>query len=304
MTGTRNKLIRGITFTVLILSVTMCVFHLYASFVGTITVMRQRVFHVGVVLMIATLTSLNKKLKDETWQPKGYQVALEAVRDVLIITFALMGTIYLYVIDSSIYNHITRYTLFDVIIGACVVVSVLEVSRRLIGWIMPCIAVVAILYAKFGHLLPDIVACKGYTIRRIFAYLFLSQDGIYGTPTGVSAQIVIMFIIFGAFLTYSGAGKAFIDISYSMFGRFRGGPAKVSVIAAALFGMINGSAVANVASTGSLTIPLMKRVGYSPEDSGASVLSLLPVGRLCPPSWAQPPLLWLRLSAWTIRQSL
>ncbi|HAE81582.1 MAG TPA: C4-dicarboxylate ABC transporter permease [Lachnoclostridium sp.] len=275
-----KKVFSGIT---LALGVFMCLFHLYASLVGTVTVMRQRVFHVGLVLIIATLASVKKKLNDESWNPTPGQWALEVARDIFITASAAIGTIYLYVIDKQIYKHVSWYTWFDVIIGVCVVLSVLEVTRRLIGWIMPCIALVSILYAKFGNLLPAVAACKGYSIKRITAYLFLSQDGIYGTPTGVSAQTVIMFIIFGAFLSYSGAGKAFIDLSYSLFGRFRGGPAKVSVVASALFGMINGSAVANVASTGSLTIPLMKKVGYEPEDSGAICAVASTGGQIMPP---------------------
>lgn len=269
--------------TLLVLGVILCVYHLYASLIGTVSVMRQRVFHVGLILIIAMLSGVQKKLKDTNSKLSPLKLGFEIISDLFVLISAAVGTVYLYVIDAEIYMHVSRATQFDIILGVCVVVSVLEITRRLIGPIMPSIAIITVLYAKFGNYLPDIAACKGYNIRRIASYLFLSQDGIYGTPTGVSAQTVIMFIIFGAFLTYSGAGHAFIDLSYSLFGRFRGGPAKVSVVAAALFGMINGSAVANVASTGSLTIPLMKRVGYSAEDSGAICAVASTGGQIMPP---------------------
>lgn len=283
MNNTRERFSTFLNYTLLALGVLLCVYHLYASLVGTVTVMRQRVFHVGMVVIITMLNGFNKSLKNADSKLNKFTLTWEIISDLFILVSATVGSTYLYVIDEKIYMHISRATKFDVFIGACMVIAVLEVTRRLIGWIMPAIAVASILYAKFGNLLPSIAACKGYTIRRIVSYLFLSQDGIYGTPTGVSAQTVIMFIIFGAFLTYSGAGKAFIDLSYSMFGRFRGGSAKVSVVASALFGMINGSAVANVASTGSLTIPLMKHAGYTPEDAGAVCAVASTGGQIMPP---------------------
>ena len=267
----------------LVLGVVLCSYHLAAAMLGTITVMRQRVFHVGLVLLITLFTTLRKRLDNPNWNPGKLQIFWEIGSDLALFFFAVTGTIYLYIVDESIYLHVFRPTRLDVLLGAGMVFSALEITRRLIGSIMPSIGLCAILYAKFGDLLPAAAANKGYSLRRIFSYLFLSQDGIYGTPTGVSAQVVIMFVIFGAFLTYSGAGKAFIDLSYSLFGRFRGGPAKVSVIASALFGMINGSAIANVASTGSLTIPLMKKVGYSPEDAGGICAVASTGGQIMPP---------------------
>lgn len=208
MNNTRERVFTFLNYTLLALGVLLCVYHLYASLVGTVTVMRQRVFHVGMVVIITMFNVFNKRLKNADSKFNKFTLTWEIVSDLFILVSATVGSTYLYIIDEKIYMHISRATKFDVFIGACMVISVLEVTRRLIGWIMPAIAVASILYAKFGSLLPSIAACKGYTIRRIVSYLFLSQDGIYGTPTGVSAQTVIMFIIFGAFLTYSGAGKA------------------------------------------------------------------------------------------------
>ncbi len=283
MDAIQKKISVSLNNLLIFLGVVLCTYHLYASMIGTVTVMRQRVFHVGMVVIITSLTVFNKRLTSTEHPFTAPQLTWEVISDLFILFSAVVGSAYLYVIDEKIYMHISRATKFDIFIGTCMVISVLEVTRRLIGWIMPAIALASILYAKFGNLLPAIAACKGYSVRRIVAYLFLSQDGIYGTPTGVSAQTVIMFIIFGAFLSYSGAGNAFIDLSYSIFGRFRGGSAKVSVVASALFGMINGSAIANVASTGSLTIPLMKRSGYKSEDAGAICAVASTGGQIMPP---------------------
>ncbi len=274
------KLLEG---AMVVLGVLMCGFHLYASWVGTFTAMSQRTFHVGMILLIACLGTMVKKLKDENWKPNVLQLSYEVASDLFILFMSSVTLIYLFVNDSQLFMHIGRPTNLDVILGLALIYSVLEVTRRYIGWIMPCIALVFVLYAKFGNYLPAAMASKGYTWKRIGTYLLLSDDGIFGTPTGVSATVVIMFIIFGVFLQYSGAGHAFIDIAFSFFGRVRGGPAKVAVVASALFGMINGSAIANVASTGSLTIPLMKKVGYDGETAGAVSAVASTGGQIMPP---------------------
>ena len=279
----KEALVKGLNYAMIILGVIMCGFHLFASWVGTFTTMSQRTFHVGMVLIIACLGTIVKKLKDENWKPNALQMAYEVVSDIFIIFMSAVTLIYLFVNDSQLYLHIGRPTNLDVILGLSLIFCVLEVTRRCIGWIMPCIGLVFVLYAKFGNLLPAAMANRGYTWKRIGTYLLFSDDGIFGTPTGVSATVVIMFIIFGVFLQYSGAGRAFIDIAFSFFGRVRGGPAKVAVVASALFGMINGSAIANVASTGSLTIPLMKRVGYDPETAGAVSAVASTGGQIMPP---------------------
>jgi TRAP transporter 4TM/12TM fusion protein len=268
---------------ILVLGVILCSFHLTASWMGTFTAMRQRTFHVSMVLMIALLANLSKRLKDENWKPSKLQIAFEIVSGIFIMGSAVVSLLYLYIYDADLVLHIGRATTFDFVLGLCLVISLLEVTRRSIGMIMPGIAIVFILYARYGNYLPAAMANKGYSWHRISTYLLLSDGGIYGTPVGVSATVVIMFIIFGAFLQFSGAGKAFIDLAFSVFGRFRGGPAKVAVVASALFGMINGSAIANVASTGSLTIPLMKKVGYEPEVAGAVSAVASTGGQIMPP---------------------
>lgn len=279
----KHKISKGLNQCIVVLGVILCGFHLYASWMGTFTAMRQRTFHVGMVLIVALFGTITKKLNDENWHPNMGQLVFEVVSDIFLVVSSATALLYLYINDAALVMHIGRATTFDFALGICLMISVLEVTRRCIGWIMPCIALVFVFYAKFGNYLPDAMASKGYSWKRIASYLLLSDDGIFGTPIGVSATVVIMFIIFGAFLQFSGAGQAFINLAFSVFGRVRGGPAKVSVVASALFGMINGSAIANVATTGSLTIPLMKKVGYEPEVAGAVSAVASTGGQIMPP---------------------
>jgi TRAP transporter 4TM/12TM fusion protein len=170
----------------------------------------------------------------------------------------------------------------DVLFGWITILLVLEMNRRITGWTLPIIGTIAILYARFGNLIPGKMGHRGYDWERIASYLF-GLDGIFSQPLAVSAKYVFLFILFGAFLDRSGAGRFFIELAMSLFGRIRGGPAKVAVVASALFGTISGSAVANTAGTGSFTIPMMKRVGYNPVFAGAVEAVASTGGQIMPP---------------------
>lgn len=273
-----SKAYKFLAVAITIFGVLLGAFHLYATTTGTVTVMRQRVVHVGLVVIIALLVNIQKRFDDE--KPVNVLVCLV---DVAIFAAAAASMIYLYVNDAQIVFHLGNPNKIEIFFGVVLTLAVLEMTRRAIGPIMPAIAMIALLYAALGNYLPSIIANKGYSIKRIAGYLLLSDDGLYGTPIGVSASTVILFIIFGAFLQDTGAGEAFIEMAFSFFGRVRGGPAKVAVVGSALFGMINGSAIANVVSTGSLTIPLMKSVGYKPEEAGAIEAVASTGGQIMPP---------------------
>ncbi|MHB8765670.1 MAG: TRAP transporter permease, partial [Deferrisomatales bacterium] len=145
----------------------------------------------------------------------------------------------------------------------------LEVARRVLGWSITLIGVGFILYCMFGPYMPEIIAHRGFRIERIVNALYLTQDGVFGVMADVLATYVILFIFFGAFLQKSGAGRFFIDLPLSAVGRSVGGPAKVAVLASALFGSISGSAIANTVATGAFTIPMMKKAGFRPHVAGA-----------------------------------
>ncbi len=174
------------------------------------------------------------------------------------------------------------YTTMDYIIAALGIIFVLEATRRAVNPAMVFVAILFILYAKFGSDLP-FISHPPYTWKEIIEHLYLTKEGIFGTPLAVSASFVVLFIIFGAFLDKSGAGKFFIDLAIALTGKAIGGPAKAAVVASALMGTVSGSSVANTVTTGTFTIPLMKRVGYKPEFAGAVEPAASTGGQIMPP---------------------
>lgn len=167
-------------------------------------------------------------------------------------------------------------------IAVAMTLLVLETTRRVLGFALPLIAITTILYALYGGDLPGLLGHRGYNVWRVLATIF-SDQGIYGTPIGVSATNVFLFLMFGAFLSISGAATIFQDLAIIMTGSLRGGPAKMAVVASGFFGMISGSAVANVVSTGSFTVPLMERQGYSARFAGAVSAVASTGGQIMPP---------------------
>jgi TRAP transporter 4TM/12TM fusion protein len=174
----------------------------------------------------------------------------------------------------------------NVVLGLIAILLVLEASRRLLGYPVVGIGVLFILYARFAHLLPGILHHKEMPWQRLPIYLYLDPGSLLGIPLFVSATIVFAFILFGQFLFAVGAGQFLSNVAAALLGRYRGGPAKVSVVASALFGSLSGSASANVATTGIITIPLMKRVGYDPNFAAAVEATASTGGLLLPPIMA------------------
>jgi TRAP transporter 4TM/12TM fusion protein len=180
----------------------------------------------------------------------------------------------------------------DVVVGVITTLVVLEAARRAIGLTMTIIGAVFILYAFAGSrgelpfladLMPGILNHRGYSLDRLASQLTLGAEGIFGLPLGVAATFIFVFVLFGAFLEVTGAGKFFIDLAYAATGRQRGGPAKAAVIASAGMGSISGSAIANVVTTGAFTIPLMKRLGYRPAQAGGIEAAASTGGQIMPP---------------------
>ncbi|GAB7008404.1 TRAP transporter permease [Halorubrum trueperi] len=175
------------------------------------------------------------------------------------------------------------------LMGVLAILLVLEATRRALGLLLTLLVSLFLLYAKYGYLLPrDVPVARTFATSQlrwgqIVQNLWYTVEGILGVPVGVSVRFIYIFILFGAFLEMSGAGKWFIDLAYSITGTRKGGPAKASVVASGFMGMLSGSSVANTVTTGALTIPLMKRSGYSPEFSGAVESSVSSGGQILPP---------------------
>jgi TRAP transporter 4TM/12TM fusion protein len=181
---------------------------------------------------------------------------------------------------------ITRYgapILRDLIMGAALVILLLEAARRVIGPALPIIAMLFCGYAFFGPYMPDLIAFKGVSLNRFMGQMTMSTEGIYGIPLDVSATIVFLFVLFGSMLDKAGAGRYFIQLALSLLGGFKGGPAKAAVMGSGLTGLVSGSSIANIVTTGTFTIPLMKKVGYPGTKAAAVEVAASTDGQLAPP---------------------
>ncbi len=172
---------------------------------------------------------------------------------------------------------------WEILLGTLMVLLVLEATRRSIGWFLPFLVVLFLLYGIFGRWAPGIFLHRGYSLTRLVGTLYLGTGGVYGLPMEISATFVIMFVLFGMLLTHSGGDRWFIDLSYSLTGRMRGGPALSAILSSAIMGMLSGSPVANVVTTGNFTIPLMKRTGFKNHMAGAIEAVASTGGMFTPP---------------------
>ncbi len=171
----------------------------------------------------------------------------------------------------------------DVVVGTVILILVLLCARRTTGNALPVICLIFLLYAAFGQNLPGLLTHKRYTWRSIIDVVVFTSEGLYGQPLSISSSYVASFVMFGAFLAITGAGQWFIDMAYSLTGRFRSGPAMTAVVSSAAMGTISGTGVANVVTTGAFTIPLMRACGYSPKLAGAVEATASTGGQIMPP---------------------
>lgn len=173
--------------------------------------------------------------------------------------------------------------MIDQVMAGIAIFTLLVALKRTVGWGLTFTAGFFLFYALWGYLFPGFLGHSGVKAPRLLSFLYMSTEGIFGIPIGISATYIIVFVIFGAFLNTLGGGQWFVDLAYALAGRYRGGPAKTSIFASGLMGMISGAPVANVATTGTFTIPLMKRVGYSPAAAGAIEAVASTGGMFLPP---------------------
>ncbi|WP_428911551.1 TRAP transporter permease [Niallia sp. Krafla_26] len=263
-----------------ILAVLLALFHLYTSGIQLFPTMQQRGVHLGGVLALVFLSIPFRKSKTKDLSQRG---KLNWTIDIFLALCSIYLGYYLYsnYIELSMISSATSPMMF--IIGGASILLVLEATRRILGWTLPIVSILILLYVLFGDRLPLLFAHSGVSIDEVAASIGLSSSGIMGTTLGISATYIVMFVLFGALLEKSGAGQFFIDLALSLFGRFRGGPAKVATVSSALFGSISGSPAANAATTGVITIPLMIKNGYKPHYAGAVEAVASTGGMLMPP---------------------
>jgi TRAP transporter 4TM/12TM fusion protein len=203
--------------------------------------------------------------------------------DYLVAIVACLAALYIAIDYAGMTARYGAPITRDIVIGMLLVVVLLEASRRVIGPALPIIAIFFILYSFFGPYMPDLIAFKGVSMNRFVGQMTMSTEGIYGIPLDVSATIVFLFVLFGAMLDKAGAGQYFIQLALSMLGGYKGGPAKAAVVGSGLTGLVSGSSIANIVTTGTFTIPLMKKVGYPPTKSAAIEVAASTDGQLAPP---------------------
>ncbi len=215
-----------------------------------------------------------------------------SVIDVLISIVAAFCCLYIYFFYDDLVNRggiLLVKEIFgfkvpvELIIGAIGIVILLEATRRAIGLPLVIIAVCFLLFSYFGKYAPDIISHGGLSVKRLVGFQWFDQEAIFGIPIGVSVDFIFLFVLFGALLETAGGGKYFLDLAFAMVGKMRGGPAKAAILGSGMTGMISGSSIANTVTTGTFTIPIMKKTGFSQEKAGAIEVSSSVNGQIMPP---------------------
>ncbi len=203
--------------------------------------------------------------------------------DIVLALLATFSALYLALDYGGIVTRYGTPIMRDIVMGLLLVALLLEATRRVIGPALPIIAGLFICYAFLGPHMPDLIAFKGVSLNRFVGQMTMSTEGIYGIPLDVSATIVFLFVLFGAMLEKAGGGHFFIQLAMSLLGGLKGGPAKAAIMGSGLTGMVSGSSIANIVTTGTFTIPLMKKVGYPPTKAAAIEVAASTDGQLAPP---------------------
>ena len=205
------------------------------------------------------------------------------IQDWVLAGAGVVVTMYLSIFAAELGERSGLPTTTDLVMSGIGIVLVLEGARRALGPPLMVIAAIFLCYVFFGHLGPDIIAWQGASFGKAMSHMWLTQEGVFGVALGVSTSMVFLFVLFGSMLEKAGAGNYFIWVAFSLLGHMRGGPAKAAVVSSALTGLVSGSSIANVVTTGTFTIPLMKRVGFSAEKAGAVEVASSTNGQLTPP---------------------
>jgi TRAP transporter 4TM/12TM fusion protein len=256
------------------LSVFMVLFYLYNTAISPASAQYHRGIYVLITFVLVFLFYPGSKWSNEH-RP--------TVFDILLALLAAFVTGYWMVEFEALNYRMGAETTTDFVVSTLGVLISLEVARRVLGWTLPLVGIVFLLYCYLGPYLPEVIAHRGFSIERTLNHVYLKQEGVFGIMANVLVTYVILFIFFGSFLKKSGAGQFFLDLPMALFGRRIGGPAKVSVIASGFFGSVSGSAIANTATTGTFTIPLMKRAGFKPHIAGGIEPAASVGGMFMPP---------------------
>jgi TRAP transporter 4TM/12TM fusion protein len=279
VSGSRPK---AVAWTVAGVSGAAAIFHMYAAGVSPFTALVQRPIHLA---LMATLGFLGVGVaRRRVGEDQGARHA----RPFDAVGWGLAGLMiaacaYLAVENQELVARSGSPTTLDLLAGTLAIVLVIELARRTTGWGLVVVCILALAYAVLGPYLPGLLAHRGYGPVRLVEHIFLSTEGIWGVPLGVSADFVYLFVLFGAVLEMAGGGALLIALANKVAGRTRGGPAKTAAVASALMGSLSGSAVANVVTTGAFTIPMMRKAGFQPHFAAAVEAAASTGGQIMPP---------------------
>lgn len=289
-----------------VLAITWSVLQLYAAAGGRPHSMLFRPLHVVLaVAVVFAATPALRRFKSRASLAEGEEGEAAPVwariLDLLAVGAALVVGVYYIIHSTRLAERVTFidevYTT-DVLVGLLLLVLVLEGCRRVVGASLSALALLFLAYQWWGPHLSGVLRHRGVSLERFIDLQLLTPQGLFGVPVGVSADYVFYFILFAAFLEVSGGGKFFIDLAFALTGRARGGPAKASIVGSALMGSINGSAVANVVSTGVFTIPLMKRTGYTPTFAASVEAMASTGGQILPPIMGAGAFIMAQMLGW------
>ena len=244
-----------------------------------------RAIHLAFALSLAFLSfPMLKKLKPKYFSCLWATNKLPII-DILFALLAICCTMYMVVYYEDIASRMGDPTTMDLLMGGGIIILLLEGCRRALGWPLSILALLFMIYCNFAQasFIPDAMQFRSRSIPYIVSKLAIGTDGIFGIPLDVSANMVFLFVLFGSILEKSGGGEFFVNLAYSLLGRYRGGPAKAAVLASGLTGMVSGSSIANTVTTGMFTIPLMKKTGYPGEKAAAVEVAASTNGQLMPP---------------------
>ncbi|MUJ23088.1 TRAP transporter permease [Aliivibrio fischeri] len=265
-------------FLILSIAVALSAFQIWQGVSSTISATYFRPIHLCWVLILIFLhyPLINNR--------KSSLYLAGRVIDLILCGLIVFAAYRMTIFDYNDINHLFYgLQLPDMVAGCSLIILLMEGCRRTVGWVMVLIAVLFLSYSAFGDMLPAGFAIKSYTLQELIQFQIFSANGIFGSALGIAATTVFVFVLFGAFLEVTGAGKFFIDLAFSIAGKYRGGPAKAAVLASAGLGSISGSAIANTVTTGSITIPMMKKLGYKPEQAAGIEAAASTGGQIMPP---------------------
>lgn len=256
----------------LILAICFVAFHLYTAAFGTMPGIAQKSIHLGFLLVIFYINAMVDS--EKRWE----QIFLG-----IMALFALGGCAYITILDENLQLRAGIVYASDILFAILLIIAIFEACRRKMGNPLVIITLVFVAYAFLGKYIPGFLNQPGMTLKKFTSLVYLTTDGIFGSPLYASASYVVLVVLLGAIMSVSGIGDYMTNLATSLFGHMRGGPAKVAVVASGFFGSISGSPTANVIGTGTFTIPMMKKNGFEPEFAAAVEATASTGGAIMPP---------------------